>query len=71
MYRGHAIEKIIALWVSLIKVTIGSDIISGLSSTWKIFPKPDVTIRIVGFIHLIQLQIKLLWFLKKELIFTV
>jgi len=64
MYRGHAIEKIISLWVSLIKVTIGSDIISGLISTLRISPKPDVTIRIVGFIHLTQLQIKLFLFLK-------
>jgi len=52
------------LWESLIKDTIGPDTISGLISTLIISPKPDVTIRIVGFIHLTQLQIKLFLFLK-------
>jgi len=52
------------LWESLIKDTIGPDTISGPISTLIISPKPDVTIRIVGFIHLTQLQIKLFLFLK-------
>lgn len=57
----------ISLWDSLIKVTIDPDTLSDLSSTLRISPKPDVTIRIVGFIHLTQLQIKLFLFLKINL----
>lgn len=62
-YRGHAIEKITSLWKSLIKVTNGS-FFSGCNSTLIISPNAEVTIIIVGFIHLMQLQIKFVLFLK-------
>jgi len=62
-YEGHAIENITSLWESLNKDTIGS-IFSGFNSTLIISPNADVSIIIDGFIHLMQLQIKFVLFLK-------
>lgn len=67
-YGAHAIEKITSLWVSLIKVTIGSDLLFSGNSTLRISPNADVIIIIVGFIHLIQLQDKFVLFLKIKII---
>lgn len=62
-YEGHAIQNITSLWESLNKDTIGS-FFSGFNSTLIISPNADVSKIIDGFIHLMQLQIKFVLFLK-------
>lgn len=65
-YGAQAIEKITSLWESLIKVIIGVELFSNFHSTLRISPKAEVTIIVVGFIHLMQLQIKFVLFLKTK-----